>query len=357
MRKAQQLHNSAMRFADLALAAKSADMANDAVTFFQKAMQEESQAAHLTRSQPSRAILFRSAANLAIECGQFAEAEQLSCIGLIGPPPPDVADELRHTLDRATFERHLKLENVTLSKAAIQLAISGPSVGYGDVHEPEIMSRVDAYRKLVKRSASRRQGIAFSESPTRIFDVPDFQLYISVPRAQSFAVTLRVGSRDMQQHHLGFSVSADDVVSDIMDNIVRFENEDELDLRKAIPDSDYRRNFVALTKRLAPDGQRITTVGFTRTAGEHVKVVAMRKHRGLHNQRKTPMSKPPTTILKGRLELADNRGAKKKWHNYPEQWIRELSNRGAQGRPIRHSSPAFWRVRFIGCATARGSYI
>jgi hypothetical protein len=299
-----------MQAADQALEARRAQQADASLELFRQALDSESKAAALTRQQPSRSILFRSAANLAIEAGDYGRAEQLACLGLIGNPPEDIADELRHALDRATFRRHLRLGGVTLSPSAIQLSIAGPAVGYGDVPEPEIVSRVDAYRKLITRSVSRKRRIPFSESPHTRSEDADFQLFLSAPRAASFAVTLRVGAREMQEH-FNFDVSPDAVVKDVMQNLRHFESEREQELRQAIPDGDYRRNFVALARKLAPDGKRITLVGVTRAADGVTDELAMMQPRASHQVRKPKASDAPIVSLEGRLNFADSPDGKK----------------------------------------------
>jgi hypothetical protein len=305
------MHTLAMQEADKALVAQRGSQKELASTHFRNALELEAAAAGLTRDQPSRAILFRSAANLALECGDFDEAERLACLGLISRPPDDIAEELRAALDRANFSRHLRLQGITLSSAAIQLAIAGPSIGYGDAPEPEVMARVDTYRKLVTRAASRKRGLAYSDAPPQKLADPDYQLFMSTARAGSFAVTLRVGAREMQ-NHLDFDISPDAVVEDVFANLALFETNRDAELRQAIVDSNYRRNFVALARKLAPDGERVTTVGLTRSTTEGTEVVAMRQPRSAHPLTRSAVpSASSTTILEGRLELADTRGLSK----------------------------------------------
>ena len=45
--------------------------------------------------EPTRSVLFRSAASLAMNCGRFEEGEAMIALGLSGNPPRDIADELR----------------------------------------------------------------------------------------------------------------------------------------------------------------------------------------------------------------------------------------------------------------------
>jgi len=64
-----------------------------------KAFENESKAARLVNdevsSEPSRSILYRSAASLALDCNEFRESERLIVAGLAGNPPEEIAEELR----------------------------------------------------------------------------------------------------------------------------------------------------------------------------------------------------------------------------------------------------------------------
>ncbi|MEM1120067.1 MAG: hypothetical protein AAGJ18_06430 [Bacteroidota bacterium] len=46
-------------------------------------------------AEPTRSILFRSAAQLAFNCGQMRESEQLISAALVGNPPAEIIYELR----------------------------------------------------------------------------------------------------------------------------------------------------------------------------------------------------------------------------------------------------------------------
>jgi hypothetical protein len=48
--------------------------------------------------EPTRSVLLRSAASLALECNRNEEAERLACLGLSGKPPEEIRAELRDVL-------------------------------------------------------------------------------------------------------------------------------------------------------------------------------------------------------------------------------------------------------------------
>jgi hypothetical protein len=73
------------------------------------AFEHERSAANLVADQldfePTRSVLHRSAASLAVECCQLREAERLIGRALAGNPPPDIADELRDLLLDAVYSQ------------------------------------------------------------------------------------------------------------------------------------------------------------------------------------------------------------------------------------------------------------
>lgn len=89
-----------MDFADRADAAKSRGDLDESRELLQRAFYYESLAAlefiDVKAEQPTRSVLFRSAASLALECGLYDESELMVELGLAGVPPAEVADELRN---------------------------------------------------------------------------------------------------------------------------------------------------------------------------------------------------------------------------------------------------------------------
>ncbi len=99
--RAQELHDRAMDAAETAAIARlhSEPASRD---LFRQAFALERDAANALANawdfEPSRAILHRSAAALALECGEWRAAEQLIGAALAGDPPDDIAEELRGLL-------------------------------------------------------------------------------------------------------------------------------------------------------------------------------------------------------------------------------------------------------------------
>ena len=107
--KAMKIHREAMDFSEKAQIARIKGVSREEVlAFFRKAFRLEREAAMLLKDEKAklvtRAVLFRSAAVLAFDCGEVSEVEELISLGLSGEVPPQIADEL-HDLKRVVESR------------------------------------------------------------------------------------------------------------------------------------------------------------------------------------------------------------------------------------------------------------
>ena len=106
--RAQRLHDLAMDSAEEVLLAGKQNSAGS-IKAYRQAFLYEREAANMLADdiafEPSRAVLHRSAAALALECGEWRAAEQLICAALAGNPPEDIAEELRALLQQTYAAR------------------------------------------------------------------------------------------------------------------------------------------------------------------------------------------------------------------------------------------------------------
>jgi hypothetical protein len=102
MTRVTDIHDEAMRFAEEAFVAEMHGEHSVAKSLFRKAFEFEREAAEglfaRLKVEPTRSVLCRSAAALAIKCGEQREAERLIAIGLAGRPTDEIAEELRALL-------------------------------------------------------------------------------------------------------------------------------------------------------------------------------------------------------------------------------------------------------------------
>jgi hypothetical protein len=121
----QTLHQQAMDCAENAALAKLRGDLTVSQTYLTQALQSETQAAALLANQwtaePSRSVLHRSAASLALQCGQLEAAEQLIVTALMGNPPPEIAEELRDLFVQINLNSFLQRRGIPLTEIPASL--------------------------------------------------------------------------------------------------------------------------------------------------------------------------------------------------------------------------------------------
>jgi hypothetical protein len=306
-----------MEQTDLALAARQQGDEVTALLHYHRAYQLEAQAAAAlsTRldAEPTRSVLLRSAATLALDCKLLPEAEKLVCTALIGNPPEQIADELRDLLEQIHFERHLALRGIELQPDEIQMSIAGKAVGYGIAPTGAFLQRVENTENLLYRTAERKQKRPYRDRGRRDKSLTEsLQLYISVPRAASFAVTFKVGAS--QQLSLPGLSPGEGVIDELLDCLELYTRGEEEQLHERITEEAYYRNFVSLAQNIAPDGRNVDVVGFTTVRGGTPKNVQL-THTPLvipgfqNNVAALPAEKSDddTVQVSGTLKMADSR--------------------------------------------------
>ena len=130
MNQVQKLHQNAMNLAEQAEVAKLRGAIPEQVqALLRQALVQEVEAADLVvaalDAEPTRSVLHRSAASLAIDCGEFQVAERLITRALSGSPPAEIAEELNDLFVQINlphyFERRglrFDMQRLTLSEIA-----------------------------------------------------------------------------------------------------------------------------------------------------------------------------------------------------------------------------------------------
>ena len=304
------LHAAAMEQVETALVARLGHDHARAALLFKEALRLELEALgalppeHL---EPTRSILRRSAATLALDCNDPALAERLVAQGLADDAPPSVAEELRDLMEQVHFRRHLLLRGVTLGDDELQMSLAGQGVGFGVVSGAEFLQRVEDTSRVIYRIAERRRSLPFRETGRMRKSVSeDYELYVSVPRAASFAVTLKLG-RPTQQERMPELVDTPDIVDEFMDLMTLVDHADYKTIQERIPDQAYRTNFLQLAKKLAPDGDEVRLVGFTsvRHGVERFVEVTRPKARVVATDSAPEAGKPTKVQVHGVLRFAD----------------------------------------------------
>lgn len=261
---AEHQHKRAMEIAELAVK-KSGEKEHElASVLYAAALQHEMSVVNLLRDQydiePSRSIICRSAATLALDCGKIDDAERIAATGLAGNAPPEIASELRDILFEVQYLRHVGA-SPAMSEDVVRLTISGPAI-VGHRIDPEVFfPRIEAMYSIISRVQEKLQNRHFRPSSRRLKSLTE-ELPVQVEPSINGEFGVDFHTR-IQQPRLKMDNQSDDgvanstlrVISDVSEgrknSLMKFCNRDEA----------YYRYFVATVRSLLPDGKKVKNVG------------------------------------------------------------------------------------------------
>ena len=124
-------------------------------------------------AEPTRSVLHRSAATLAVQCGELQQAEKLIAVALAGQPPLDVAEELKDSFIQIYLQRYLERKGVQLADDSVVIVdllrgLFNGACPYNPTHPKCVgLPARSAYRSLPpiqnpKRAIALRQKVAGS---------------------------------------------------------------------------------------------------------------------------------------------------------------------------------------------------
>lgn len=265
MSKVRELHNNAMLLAEKALVARRDNNSELSIECSKKAFLLETDAAKLIpndlSSEPTRSILYCSAASLAFEAKEYEAAKRLAIQGLAGYPSKRIEKELTEIFEKVSFEDHLILHDVSLDAGDFQFTLQGNAVSNGFIFYDCFKKRFEALQTLIEKTTQRLMGYPFKNGSIPR-DAKPFMTGLSVPQTGSYAVTVRLAYKENQQNSL--FVTPEEVINEVIYCVDEINNHNEMELSKHITDKSYYLNFLSNTKILAPDGEEIRGVGLVK---------------------------------------------------------------------------------------------
>ncbi len=267
---ASDLHDKAMECVDFAMFAKRRGDEEEARRLYEEAYANEVAGIEALeeheRVEPWRSVLHRSAAWLAINCDRPRDAEKVAAKALAQDPHPAVIHELREVMEQAFFMGNLQAQNIALAPDELRMHFVGDDIGYGWADQSEVAVRVDGSLKIIQRIDDLKQGKPFEE---KISSKNPYRFYSKLPEAASYAVTLRLAASVRQLELPGIGMDIASRLGEFVELMEMLNSAADESIVERIPDDAYRRNFLGLAKRMAPDGERIKKIDFaTRLAGE-----------------------------------------------------------------------------------------
>lgn len=268
----KQWHHRAMERVDDGLAARRAGDHEKARLYYDEAVEWERKAAEASTTQPSRSILFRSAAWMALEAEDPAEAERLAACGLMASDVPEKRKaELRAVAEEARMRLYTPMAPPGAAPA-IFLHLEGPAIAYGQAPPSVISTRQDALIRLLVRTAERKKKKPFRQKGKSTV-ISDLQPKVVCEAA---SVVVRVALMGTEQRHMWDENI--EIVREVHRCLNYFYNHDERALHSRIHDPAYLNDFRLCATELTPDEKSVTSVDvMTSISGATQSPIRLRK--------------------------------------------------------------------------------
>jgi tetratricopeptide (TPR) repeat protein len=289
MTTVNDLHPKAMDLAETAFLYRNKGEIETAKDLFLQALVLEQEAASLLpavrESEPSRSVLYRSAASLAYNAGDHDTADRLVAHALSGFPPPEVKEELKNLYDEINFRRHLEAKGIELTDDRWLMSLVGNATSYGRTLVDQLMLRMETVTVIFYRTVERLLGQDYRLNGGVDRSIKEkYGVYVSAFHARSFAVEFQMGRPEPQlplfpEATAEKAIHPSSVIDEVMSCFEILEGSEPQKLKERFDDENYYSNFVALAKQIAPDGDAIKLVGFNHIVNGQEKPVALRKNR------------------------------------------------------------------------------
>lgn len=257
VRKVNGLHNEAMELSDRSFVARRYGDREDYLRYTRMALEKEAAAADLMVDEdiePTRSVLHRSAATLAWRCTEYDRAKRLVYRALAGNPPADIEFELHDLLG----DIKLALASIHLSDKHLRLTLDGNDIAFGRAPAKLLATRILSIEDMLHVTANA--------------PIP---LYYDAVGAASFFVDLTV-SRESQQTLPGFD-NFDEVVEPLIKSLDLLNRGKIEALEEKIADPRQFGDFVKAARKLAPDGDSISSVNLQASIAGSVQAITFER--------------------------------------------------------------------------------
>ena len=264
MNNVSELHNQAMKLSQRAMVARHNGEQARAKTLSHEAFEYESQAASLIpdekASEPTRSVIYCSAASLAYECQEWKFAKTLINKALSGYPSERIYQALNKLSHQIDFASYLQTQQAKLEETELNLFLQGKAVTSGTVIYEEFIKRLTPLNVLIEKTTQRLLGIDYQKTGTMQNDNPFIPaLSLSSTDNNHFSITLKLVATSENTSTQDIAP----VIDEILIGINLINDFKEIDLKERIKTPGYYQNFLALVHDIAPDGNQIHFVGLS----------------------------------------------------------------------------------------------
>lgn len=268
MSTVRDLHNQAtsiMHRADALFASGDIDNAREQ---FKMACEIEIEAASKIsidpENEPTRSILYLSAASLAWRATEYALAERLIGHGIAGYPSECVRKDFYKLLDQVKYDLMCLKQGEFREEATLNVRLYGGHIRQGIAPLGIIKKRLDGISNIFAKTEQRLAKRPYTDGRKTIRNHSPYELSVEWAEAASFGVNIRLSHAiESQISFQGTRPGVQDIVDDVMQNMDRLNSGDFDSLEESISDKSYLTNFIAHAKIIAPDGDRVRSVGLS----------------------------------------------------------------------------------------------
>lgn len=252
-------HEASERFASQAQAAMRDGHGQKARELYARAADAEQRAVADLDAGKTRTlgISFVSTISLYYKAAMFERAEELACHWLPAESLPVFAKEqLRNLLQSIWSEQTRKGAPVRFEPGQVLVSVQGGEIVSGGAPLDLIVEKVRTVQSLFHRTAELLSGLAHRRRGAPDKSIQDScrpWLFQAAPGSYQFAVAIQ---KEYQQNLFEPALPSPGEVSDCFLQILQagIENPEE-GLAEVVPNVDYRKTFLKLTRNLAPDGR------------------------------------------------------------------------------------------------------
>lgn len=259
IREVSRLHREAMRCVDKSTVARLEDNREEYLRYTRLAYEKETAAAVLMEDkkdiEPTRSVLYRSAATLAYRCEMYVEAKRLIHTALGGNPPPEIEFELNDLLGKVKLAQ----SNIHLSDKHLRLTLDGNDIAFGRAPARTLATRIISVEEMLQATV---------RAPVPLF-------YDTVGAA-SFYVDLTL-SAETQPTLPGFD-NFDEIVEPFIRNLELLNRGETETLKETIADPSNYGEFVKAAIDLAPDGKAISSVNLQARIAGQIQAISFERH-------------------------------------------------------------------------------
>ncbi|EDN70763.1 conserved hypothetical protein [Beggiatoa sp. PS] len=264
MNNVSELHNQAMKLSQRSMVAQHHGEQAQAKALAREAFEYESQAAALIpdekASEPTRSVIYGSAASLAYQCQEWKAAQELINKALSGNPSERISQALTNLSHQIDFETYLQTQPIQLKNAELNLFLQGKAVTSGAVIYAEFIKRLTPLMVLIEKTTQRLLGMDYQKNGPMPNDNPFMPaLSLSNTDKNNFSITLKLVATSENSSTQNISA----VIDEILLGVQLINDFKEIELKERLKISSYYHNFLALTHDIAPDGDQIHFVGLS----------------------------------------------------------------------------------------------